>query len=577
MNRTRIVFAVIVLAAVGVIALAALSQNAGTSVSPAGPGVQEALPGNAVRVLVQTANTKELWMDAMAEQFNAADFTLESGESVYVEVRHTGSGLHEDIQPTAWSPANQVWVDMVNQDWRDRTNQPLITEACPGTVSIPIGIAMWRPMAEALGWPNDPISWSQLTELAIDPDGWASLGHPEWGTFRYGHGHPDYSNSGRLSIVAEIYASKGSTEQLTYEDVWAEQTLADVGAVQTAVYHYGKIDTDLLDRMVNRGPSYLHGVTNYEGNVLRWNAEYADQLRFPFVLVYPSDGTFWMDHPLCLLDNADWVTDEQVEGARLFQEFILEREQQTQLISTGIRPAMEGIDLTSVEGSPFSLENGVIPTITKADVPVLPYPTEDVMRNVIDMWFQVKKPATIVVVLDVSGSMEGEPMRAAAEGAEQFIAQMQPNDEVVVIAFNHDVYQLEPSGMVGEVGEELRETVSGLIADGGTALYHVVIESLDEIDQLQKQDLSNDEQRIYSIVLMTDGENYANDGVTESQMFSHLPDGTEASQVHIYTIAYGDGANQTLLQSIANRTNGKFFAGTVEDIQNIYFLISSEF
>lgn len=583
MNQSRTVFVTIIIITLVIIGLAFIMQTPESppsasvqSADTAVEAVQQAPPG-AVTVVVQTANTKELWMDEMVEAFNAQNFTLEDGQRVFVEVHHTGSGLHEDLQPTAWSPANQVWVDLVNQDYQDRTNRPLVTGSCPGTVSIPIGIAMWQPMAEALGWPDEPISWQDIVDLALDPDGWGSLDHPEWGDFRYGHGHPAYSNSGRLSIVAEIYAASGSIEPLTFDDVWDEDNMAAVEAVQQAVYHYGEIDTALLNRMVQRGPNYLHGVTNYEGNVIRWNNEYEDELRFPLVLIYPSDGTFWMDHPICVLDNADWVTPEQAEGAQLFIDFIMQEEQQERLIYTGIRPGLQGFDLADYPDSPLTLENGVIPTITQDDVPVLPYPEQDVIRNVIDMWYQVKKPATVIMILDISGSMEGQPMRAAAEAAQAFVARMQPRDEIYVLAFNHDIYMLEPSGVVGEVGEELQRVVGGLIADGGTALYRVIIDGLERIDELQAEDLATDEGRIYAIVLMTDGENYANDGVTQSMMYSALPDGTESDQVHIYSIAYGEGANQDLLLSIANRTNGSFFTGTTEEIDEIYFLISSEF
>jgi Ca-activated chloride channel family protein len=583
MSRTRntIVFFLIILFAVGIIVVGQIVSNLGSDddvVQEPIEGSEVKVPEGAIHVVVQSADTKELWMRAMAEQFNAKGVTLASGEKVFVDVQHTGSGLREDLQPVMWSPANQVWIDIINQDYRDRTNQALITETCPGTVSIPIGIAMWRPMAEALGWPTESISWQDITELALDPEGWGSKGHPEWGTLRYGHGHPEYSNSGRLSIIAEIYAATGKnkTEPLTYEDVWAEETLAAVGAVQQRVYHYGRIDTDLLDKMVVRGASYLHAVTNYEGNVIRWNQEHASELQFPLVLIYPSDGTFWMDHPMCVLDNASWVSSEQIEGAKLFRDFILERDQQAQLVSTGVRPAVQGVPLDGVN-SPFTRENGVIPTITQDSVPNLPYSPEDVTRNIIDMWYQVKKPATVVIAFDVSGSMQGDPLKAAVAGAQKFISEMQLNDEIVVLAFNHNVYPLEPAGKVGEVGEQLTRTLGGLIADGGTALYQSIIKSLETVKSIEAEDLAQGEERIYSIVVMSDGENYAEDGVTESQMFSTLPDGSEADQVHIYTIAYGEQANHDLLSRVANRTNGKFYAGTIDNIADIYFQISSEF
>ena len=44
-----------------------------------------------------------------------------------------------------------------------------------------------------------------------------------------------------------------------------------------------------------------------------------------------------------------------------------------------------------------------------------------------------------------------------------------------------------------------------------------------------------------------------------------------------HTIAYGDDADMDLLQTLANRTNGKQFSGDVADIEAVYFLISSEF
>ncbi len=57
-----------------------------------------------------------------------------------------------------------------------------MTEACEPTIYSPSGIAMWRPMAEALGWPAKPISWKTIIELAADPQGWSRYGHPGWGS-----------------------------------------------------------------------------------------------------------------------------------------------------------------------------------------------------------------------------------------------------------------------------------------------------------------------------------------------------------------------------------------------------------
>ncbi len=591
MDRTRGVFVLIIAAAVIIVLVSvvinAVGNNSGAGTDPGGGG-QAAQPteppAGSVVVIVQSANTKEDWLDIMEERFNALNKTTEDGQRVIVEVKHTGSPMLPEHEPVMWSPANQSWVDDLNQDWMDTEGHEIISDACPGTVSIPIGIAMWRPMAEALGWPDADITWGDIVELALDPDGWASYGHPEWGVFRYGHGHPTFSNSGRLSIVAEIYAagieagSLSASDALTVDNVWDQEAMDAVEAVQQATFHYGERDTFLLDKMVRRGPDYLHAVTNYEGNVVRWNALYGPEgtgeLRFPLVLIYPKDGTFWMDHPMCVLDRADWVSEAEIEGAEMFRDFILEKEQQEAVVETGLRPALEeGIQLTE----PLSIENGVNPNVNKKNVPVLPLPSDEVIDNVIDMWLQVKKPAVVVMVIDVSGSMRGQPMQSAAKGAQEFLNFMNANDEIITIVFNDQVTPLEPSGVVGEVREELRRRVGGLVAGGGTALHKVTVDAFTLIEEIREADIAAGTRRTYSIVLMTDGRNEANDGVAESYMLSVLPEGTESDEVHIYTIAYGDNANDDLLNRIANRTNGHFYQASTENIEEIYFQISSEF
>jgi Ca-activated chloride channel family protein len=580
MNRSQITFALIILGALIFVGAATLintlnkrasdNKSAITSVTE-NETPSAVLPGT-VEIVVLSANTKERWMNAMADQFNALNQTLSNGQHALVRVISAGSEMDETVQPVAWSPANQGWVDQVNQDWQDRYNRNLITGTCPSTANIPLGIAMWRPMAEALGWPDNPISWNYMAALATNPDGWAALGHPEWGDFRFGHGHPVHSNSGRLSIVAEIYAATGQTTPLTVDDVWSDVAVNDVADVETSVYHYGRIDTDLLNRMVQRGPTYLHAVTNYESNVIRWNQEYADELRFPLVLIYPSDGTFWMNHPFCLLNNAPWVTPVQLEGAQQFGDFITQTDQQAQLVQFGIRPASTNVPLSD----PFTLDKGVISTNTPDNIPLLPYPDQDVMNNVIDMWKQEKKPSSVLLIIDTSASMNGDPLIAAVAGAQAFIQQMQPQDEISVLTFNDTTIQLGPSGRVSDVGEQLQTMIGGLIASGNTALFDVTVQGIEQMDNIRTEDIDIEESRIYGIVLMTDGQNTTGT-LTQAQMQNALPSGEEVGNVRIYTIAYGEQTDVNLLTMIANRTNGQMFESTPENISQIYFLISSEF
>jgi Ca-activated chloride channel family protein len=566
--------AIVVLAVVLVVQLNKARQDNGptTAVAATAP------PEGSIVVEVHSSNTKQDWMEQVATAFNAAGYTVD-GKPIVVTLKHVGSGtsmtdiLDGKDKPVVWSPGSAPWVTQINQTWRDRTGQNLISGDCPATLHLPLAIAMWQPMAEALGWPDKPIGWNDLATLSTDPAGWAAYGHPEWGEFKFGHPHPEHSNSGLLSLIAETYATSGQTDGLTVDIVKSPAVMEGVGAIEQHVFHYGKTDTDLLLRMTQRGPEYLHAVTSYEANVIKWNRDHASELRFPLVAVYPSDGTFWVGNPYCILDNADWVSDEQERAAAIFRDYVLAPEQQALAMDFGLRPADPSVPLRA----PIDLDNGAVPSITSDQAPDLSYPSDEVIGHILEMWHQVKKKATVILLLDTSGSMQGDKIKGAVEGAVTFIDQMYPADEVYVVTFSSEVTELPIVGTVGEVGERLRTSLRSLYAEGNTALYEAVIYSVDRLEELKTEDEQSGERRMYGLVLLSDGKNERDGGPSYQDMLSRLPSGTEAGGVKIYTIAYGDDADLNVLATLANRTNGKQFSGDVEDIKAVYFLISSEF
>ncbi|MGD9101016.1 MAG: VWA domain-containing protein [Anaerolineae bacterium] len=578
MNRTRVVFVVIILGALSIVCLGFAAQFLSELGAEDEADAGTPLPAGAVVVEIHSSNTKQDWMDQVVASFNAGGHTV-NDKPIVVTVAHVGSGssmnniLDGKIQPVVWSPGSDLWVTSINQAWQDRTGGHLIRSECPATLRLPLAIAMWRPMAEALGWPDAPIGWDDLAALSTNPDGWAAHGHPEWGEFKFGHPHPEHSNSGMLSLVAEVYSAAGLVEGLTVEAVKSQAVIDDVGAVEQRVFHYGKKDTDILLRMTQRGPEYLHAVTSYEANVIKWNRDHGSELRFPLVAIYPDDGTFWVENPYCILDAADWVSDEQEQAAVTFRDYLLSSQQQALAVDWGLRPANPGVSLHA----PIDLAHGAVPAITIDQVPHLAYPSDEVVRHILDVWHQVKKKATVVLVLDTSGSMQGDKIKNAVEGAATFVEQMDPADEIYVVPFATVVMELPTSGTVGQVGEQLRVSLRGLFAEGATALHEVVIYSVDRVEALKAEDEAAGERRLYGIVLLSDGKNEMDGGPSENDMLSRLPSGTEASGVKIYAIAYGDDADLNVLTTLANRTNGKQFAGDVEDIEAVYFLISSEF
>jgi Ca-activated chloride channel family protein len=102
-----------------------------------------------------------------------------------------------------------------------------------------------------------------------------------------------------------------------------------------------------------------------------------------------------------------------------------------------------------------------------------------------DVFYRTKKKATVVVMLDTSGSMRGSKIVNAVEATAVFVRHLDRDDEVYVLTFNDEVAELQPSGRAGDVAESLSQTLSGLWAEGNTALYDAVCEAVASAKRLQ--------------------------------------------------------------------------------------------
>jgi len=579
MNRTRVVFIVIISIALLIVCGTLFFQLIGNLTEQDNSAENEAptaLPADTLLVTIASSNTKRNWLDQVVQNFNSAGFTTDAGNRIIAEVEHVTSGgsmnaiLDGQLSPVAWSPGDPSWVEQINTTWQLRNNQPINSQECLPTVYAPLGFAMWRPMAEALGWPDTPISWDTIVELAADPQGWASYGRPEWGQFRFGHTHPGYANSGLLSMTAFVHGAVNSGGQLAAAQVYeAEDAMR---ALEQNTSKYGREAPPLLDLMARQGPSFLHAAAVPEADTVKFNIERGDELQFPLAFIFPAEGTIWANHPLCILDNAEWVSAEQAEAGLAFRDFLLAKEQQEGAIDNYLRP----LDTTISLHDPLSLDNGTDPRVSPENVPALPSPDADVSAAIIDLFQITKRKATIIIALDVSGSMEGEKIRSATQATAEFLERLDPNDEVALLTFNDNVTLLSEPARVGDVVEGLSQRVSGLIADGNTALYEAVCQATDLAATLKMEDESAGESRLYGIVLLSDGEDTMGQP-TENQMFvTCLPANAEADGVKIFPIAFGADAAEDLLERVASTTGGRMYTADPASIGNAYLSISAE-
>ena len=530
------------------------------------------LSGGKVTVTMVYGSEKEAWLSPLVEAFNDARHKTEAGSTIVIEAEPMGSIESGDaivegrLQPVVWSPASSAYVPVVNANWRQEHAEDLAPGAPNDLVLSPVVIAMWRPMAEALGWPDEAIGWGDIAEIATSDEGWAAYGYPEWGAFKLGHTHPNFSNSGIISIIAEAYAGAGKQRNLTLADLENPDVIQFMTDVESSIIHYGTSTGFFAQRMFERGPSYLSAAVLYENLIAAQEAERlqgeSDQL--PVVAIYPKEGTFWSNHPYIIL-NAPWVTEEQREAAELFEDFLLDEEQQRKSIAYGFRPADPSIGLTT----PLDEQHGVDPQQPQT---VLEVPSAEVVSGVQELWRQkAKKPVDLVIVMDISGSMQGKKISSARASLLQFVDLLDDRDRLQIILFSDMMVPLTDLSPLGEKRADVRRRVSGIIEGGDTRLYDAIEMAYTEIDA------NGDPGHIRAVVALTDGADTAS-RISLNQLLNQIQASSESGDAtKIFTIAFGSNADRDVMQRIAEATGGKQYDSDPENIERIYAEIATFF
>lgn len=535
--------------------------------------------GDAVKLTVANAVTKQKWMLAAAESFMQSDIRTADGQRIEIEISGVLSGestekiLNGTLLPVAWSPGEQVWADQLAEGWQKKTAKPIMSAPCTPTIYAPAGFAIWRPMAEALGWPDQQIGWDTIIALANHPEGWGSLGHPEWGRLTLGHAHPQYSNAGLFFLSSAVYGILGKTTGITPEDIYGPEVEQGLRTLGQNTAKYGMISTDLLNQMAISGPGYLHVVSAFEEGTVRFNIERKDDLRWPLAFVFPKDGTFWSDQPYCILDGANWVSPAQAEAARLFRDYLQSPDQQARATEFYLRP----LDTTMPLGAALSVANGTDPTASPETTPALGAPDIATSKAIIDQFLATKRKATVLLVLDVSGSMQTDNrIRTATEATKAFLERLDGRDRVGLMEFSTGVRTISPIRQVSDVAEKLAGQVVSLKAAGATSLYDAVCAGNKLLDAERKKDASAGEARLYGMVVLSDGLDSGGGVSKNAMMQTCLPQSVETEGIRVFSIAFGGESDVEVLKEISRVTGGSMFEATPQSIDAAYLKISAE-
>ncbi len=563
-------------------------------------------------LVVASSLDKAPVLSRMAAEFSADEVDAK-GRCVEITVSAVDSGTAKRALAKGWtaadgpfpdvySPTSSVWLPMLEAELLSKQRSSLIKIplGTPSITTSPEVIAMPRPMAMALGWPNRLIGWKDIFDLATSPQGWAKYGHPEWGKFSLGKTNPNYSQEGLDATVATYYAATAvpgvvKTKGLTLPDVQNPNTRAFVSGVEQSIMRYGDssipflVDWQRADQDRN-AMAYLSALVTQEHLVVSYNegnptadpaASAGARPRVPLAAVYPKEGTAYADHPYAVL-SAPWVTQAKRDAADSFLKY---------LVSDRIQGQWQEHNYRTFDRRPSKKANlslGVQPIQPST---VLEQPEPAVVNAILASWEQLRKTGNILSLIDVSGSMAGilpgakqSKLAAAQQAAITSLGLYAERDEVGFWAFSSGTgsgpayRELVPIGpMNGSVGAVSRrvaitESVKKLQPKGPTSLYDSIAAAYRTV---AARDAAN---RISAIVILTDGKNETTDGIKLEALLSLISSQPGKPAVRIITIAYGPDADRVTLSKISQATKGAaYVAPTPEDLAKVYASALSNF
>jgi Ca-activated chloride channel family protein len=154
-------------------------------------------------------------------------------------------------------------------------------------------------------------------------------------------------------------------------------------------------------------------------------------------------------------------------------------------------------------------------------------------------------PLALGIVLDRSGSMGGEKMAAAREGAIQVIQALDENIVFMLVTFNHEVRVVYgPAQGTADHKQKAIRSLQGVFAAGGTCMSLPLNAVVDK--------LSRDRSRTTKILFLTDGRN---EGEPQQQLKKAI-EHCAAANVSVHAWGVGVDWDEDELRTLANATHG---------------------
>lgn len=340
------------------------------------------LGGDPVTIGIAYGTEKKSWLEWAAEQFAKTD----DGAKIKVSLLPLGSLegaqklLAGDTKIHVWSPASTLYTETFAEDWKVRQGGEAFVRSEPLALT-PMVFVMWKERHDAFIKRYGAVSFRTIGQALAEPTGWAGIaGKSEWGLFKFGHTHPNQSNSGLMTLVLMAHDYAGKSRGLSLTDILEPGFQKWLTGIETAVSGLSNSTGNQMREMVLKGPASFDLLFAYESVAIDY-LKSAEGRWGELEVTYPARN-MWNDNPYYVID-APWSSREQREAAGVFLDFLLSEPIQRQALVHGFRPANLAVPVRAAD-SPFLLYEryGLKVELSDAGEP----PSAEVIQNLLQGW-----------------------------------------------------------------------------------------------------------------------------------------------------------------------------------------------
>ncbi|MFY9256892.1 MAG: VWA domain-containing protein [Fuerstiella sp.] len=178
-----------------------------------------------------------------------------------------------------------------------------------------------------------------------------------------------------------------------------------------------------------------------------------------------------------------------------------------------------------------------------------------------------KRPGVnLAIVLDKSGSMQGEKIKRAREAAIDAIGLLQADDIVSIITYDSTVNVLVPATKLTDKADVIAK-IKSISIGGNTALFAGVSKGAAEVRKFL------DKERVNRVILLSDG--LANVGPSSPGELGNLGKSLVKENITVSTLGLGLGYNEDLMVQLASTSGGNHLF--IEDASELAEIFRKEF